>query len=102
LSAVVPWLASGVNLRTQVCLSRRDQMMVASPESFHAWLPSFRPSGTKVSFLMLTRMGGCWTSARQPVATHIAAVKTRKDRALVTWCLIIPWSKGHENRAFPI
>ena len=93
-----------VNIRTQVCLSRRDQMMVARhgmhgtcpPETrpvgygmigwregaivadsgpsvapqitpfstgrimpthyqaFHAWLPSFHPSGTKVSFLMLT------------------------------------------------
>jgi hypothetical protein len=30
-------------------------MMVASPES---WLPSFRPYGTKVSFLMLTRVRG--------------------------------------------
>jgi hypothetical protein len=30
----------------------------ALSQAFHAWLPSFRPSGTKVSLLMLTRMGG--------------------------------------------
>jgi hypothetical protein len=30
-------------------------------QAFHAWLPSFRPSGTKVSFLRLTLLGGCRT-----------------------------------------
>ena len=27
-------------------------------QAFHAWLLSFRPSGTKVSFLMLTQLRG--------------------------------------------
>jgi hypothetical protein len=26
-------------------------------QAFHAWLPSFRPSGTKISFLKLTLIG---------------------------------------------
>jgi hypothetical protein len=37
-------------------------MMVASPESFRGWLPSFRPTGTQVSFLKLTQMGSCGTT----------------------------------------
>jgi hypothetical protein len=44
---------------------------VALYQAFHAWLPSFDPFGTKVSFLRLTRIGRCRTRslpALNPVA----------------------------------
>jgi hypothetical protein len=39
------------------------RIMFALYQAFHAWLPSFRPSGTKVSFLMLTQSHGHGTTA---------------------------------------
>jgi hypothetical protein len=35
--------------------------MCALYQAFHAWPPSFRPSGTTVGFLRLTQMGSCGT-----------------------------------------
>jgi hypothetical protein len=37
------------------------RIMAGLYQAFHAGLPSFRPSGTNVSFLTLTRMGSRWT-----------------------------------------
>jgi hypothetical protein len=39
-----------------------DSTELAEVQAFHAWLPSFRPSGTKARFLMLTRIGSCRTA----------------------------------------
>jgi hypothetical protein len=48
--------------------SLRDGPRLSIFQAFHAWLPSFHPSGTKVGFPMLTHMGGCrWLKSVEPL-----------------------------------
>ena len=48
----------GQNVAPQITPFPTGRIMSALYQAFHAWLPSFRPSGTKVSLLMLTQMRG--------------------------------------------
>jgi hypothetical protein len=50
-------LGWGQSLAPQITPFPTGRIMSALYQAFHAWLPSFRPSGTKVSFLRLTQDG---------------------------------------------
>ena len=54
---------SGPSVAPQITPFPTGRIMSTHYQAFHAWLPSFRPSGTKVRYLMLTQMGGCRTTA---------------------------------------
>jgi hypothetical protein len=51
----------GQSVAPQIKPYPTGRIMSGLYQAFHAWLPSFRPPGTKVSFLRLTQMGGCGT-----------------------------------------
>jgi len=48
----------GQSVAPQIIPYPTGRIMFALYQAFHAWLPSFRPSGTKVSFLMSTQSHG--------------------------------------------
>jgi hypothetical protein len=48
----------GQSVTPQITPFPTGRIMSALYQAFHAWLLSFGPSGTKVSFLILTQMRG--------------------------------------------
>jgi hypothetical protein len=78
---------------------KTGRIISALYQAFHAWtsassvesLPSFRPSGTKVSFLRLTPMRGCRITValkgrRQPTDLGFHLLRARKWSALGAYC----------------
>jgi hypothetical protein len=64
---------SGPSVAPQITPFPTGRIISNHYQAFHAWLPSFRPSGTKVSFLMLTQMRGCGARSRSLFLRHLGS-----------------------------